>query len=139
MTTPHLLIIEDYKDYRQALRHFLELNHVYADVTEACSGEEGVLLAKKIKPDIVVTDFDLGGINGLQVAREVKKHLPKCKIIMLTIYDPKEIQKKDSQKTVHFYISKSDLYEQLMPVINKILRSSSKNKRTTIKQRRGKI
>jgi hypothetical protein len=53
---------------------------------------------------------------------------------MLSLYDSKEISLKDKPKIVHFYISKSDLYEQLVPVINRILRNSRKNKTTTIKQ-----
>jgi two-component system alkaline phosphatase synthesis response regulator PhoP len=69
MKTPHLLIIEDHKDFRKAVRHFLEAHHVRADMMEACSGEEGVLLARKNKPDIVVTDFALGGIDGLEVSQ----------------------------------------------------------------------
>jgi len=128
MTTPHLLIIEDHKDFRKAVRHFLELHHVRAHMMEACSGEEGVLLARKNKPEIVLTDFALGGINGLEAARQIKKHLPRCSIIMLSVYDPKEIFRRDGHGAIRYFISKRDLYEQLVPVINRIFRDSGKNK-----------
>jgi len=115
------------------VRHFLELHHVRANVLEACSGEEGVLLARKKKPDIVVADFALGGINGLEAALQIKKYFSKCSIIMLTVYEPKEIFRRDRRGVIRFFISKSDLYEQLVPVINRILRDSGTNK-ITIKQ-----
>ena len=121
MLNPSILLIEDHKDYREAVKHFLELHHIQAHLLEASTGEEGVLLARMKKPVIVVTDFGLGGINGLEVARQIKKHLPKCNIIMLTMYDPKEILRKDANGMIKFFINKGDLSEQLVPAIRRIL------------------
>ena len=128
MITPKILIIEDHKDFREALRHFLELNKIQAHIIEASSGEEGVLLARKKKHQIVVIDFALGGINGLETTRQIKKFLPKCSIIMLTLYDPKEIFRRDGHGMIQSFISKSDLYEQLVPAINRILHGCKINK-----------
>ena len=125
------MIIENHKDFREALQHFLESNQIQAHIIEASSGEEGILLARKKKPQIVVVDFALGGINGLDAARQIKKFLPQCKIIMLTVYDQKEILRLDGHGTIKFFISKSDLYKQLVPVINRILNKS--NRRTIIR------
>lgn len=124
MSTPIILIVEDHKEFRQALRHFLQVSRVPADFLEACSGEEGVLLALRKKPDIVVMDFDLGGINGLDAAGQIKKHLPNSSIILLTVYDSKEISNRDGNGAIRFYISKGELYEQLVPALNKILREN---------------
>lgn len=110
------------------MRHYLEVNHIQAHIMEASSGEEGVLLARKKKPQIVVIDFALGGITGLEAARQIKKYLPKCSIILLTIYDPQEIFRRDGDGIIQSFISKSDLYEQLVPVINKILNNSNVDK-----------
>ena len=138
MFTPSILIIEDHKEYREAVRHFLELHHIHAHLIEASTGEEGVLLARKKKPEIAVIDFMLGGIDGLEAARQIKKHLPKCGIIMLTMYEPKEIFCRDGHGTIRFFISKGDLYEQLVPAISRILCASNTNYKTTINKRRTK-
>ncbi len=135
MSIPNILIIEDHKEYREAVCHFLELNHLPVQMIEASSGEEGVLLAREKKPDIVLLDFALGGINGLETARQIKKHLPKCSIIMLTIYDHKEIFRRDSDGAIRFFINKGDLYEQLVPVINRILGDSNKNKKQLLSKK----
>ena len=132
MLTPGILIIEDHKEYREAVRHFLELHNIQAQIKEASSGEEGVLLARSEKPQIVIMDFMLGGIDGLETAKQIKKHLPKCNIIMLTIYDPKEIFQRNGHGAINSFISKGDLYNQLVPAIRKILLNSSKNNKTTI-------
>lgn len=121
MALSRILIVEDHKDFRQAVRHFLELNQVKARLTEACSGEEGVLLAKRLKPKIVIMDFYLRGMNGVEAATKIKEILPKCRVIMLTMLDPKEIAFKEHRHIIHAFVSKSDLYDQLVPAINKVL------------------
>lgn len=131
MLKPCILFIEDHKDFREAVRHFLELHDIQAYLIEAPTGEEGVFLATKKNPEIVVMDFYLGGMDGLEAARQIKKRVPKCNIIMLTMYDPKEIAGKDRKGTIKRFISKGDLYEQLVPVLRRILHDSDVNKKTT--------
>ncbi len=116
-----ILIVEDHKDFRQAVRHFLEVSNIKADLLEASSGEEGILLAKRIKPQIVLMDFWLRGINGMEAASQIKASVPNCSIIMLTMFDIKDIEPLDSQNIIKAFISKSDLCDKLIPSINKIL------------------
>jgi len=54
----NILIVEDHKDFRRAVRHFLEVSNIKAELLEASSGEEGVAIAKKTKPEIEVELFD---------------------------------------------------------------------------------
>ncbi len=137
MLTPNLLIIEDHEGFRKAVRHFLELHRIRVKMMEASSGEEAVLLARKEKPHIVIADFSLGGINGLVASRKIKERLPQCSIVMLTIHDAREIFRRDRQRIISFSISKSDPYEQLVRIINRILRGSHINRRTAIKRGKG--
>jgi DNA-binding NarL/FixJ family response regulator len=118
---PRILIVEDHRDFRQAVVHFLELNKVKAQMMEACSGEEGVLIARKVKPRVVIMDFCLGGINGIEAARQIKKHDPKCNIIMLTMFDAKEIAQVKRNRVIKAFIGKSELFDQLIPAIDKAL------------------
>ena len=120
-----LLIIEDHKDFREAIHRFLELSNIGVHIMEACSGEEGVLIAKKVKPKIVVTDFLLGGINGIETARQIKQDNSECKIIMLTMFDPKEVTHMGGRdKSISTFISKSDIYDELVSAIEKALRNN---------------
>ena len=116
-----ILIVEDHKDFRQAVRHFLEVSNIKVDLLEASSGEEGVLLAKRMKPQIILMDFWLRGINGMEAAAQIKASVPNCSIIMLTMFDIKDIEPLDNQNFIKAFISKSDLCDKLIPSINKIL------------------
>jgi len=116
-----ILIIEDHKDFRQAVHHFLEVSNVKADLLEASSGEEGVSVAHRIKPEIILMDFWLKGINGVEAATQIKAKVPECSIILLTMFDLKDIQPLVSKEIIKEFISKSDLFEKLVPSVNKIL------------------
>jgi DNA-binding NarL/FixJ family response regulator len=121
-----ILIIEDHKDFRQAVRHFLQVSNIKSDVLEASSGEEGVVIAKRTKPEIVLMDFWLRGINGIEAATQIKASVPDCSIILLTMFDLKDVQPLVNKEVIKEFISKSELFEKLVPSINKALNTVSK-------------
>lgn len=118
---PYILIVEDHYDFRQAVRRFLELKKISARMVEASSGEEGVIIAQKVRPKVIIMDFFLRGMNGFEAAHKIKEDNPKCHIIMLTMFDSKEIAQVGRNTAIKFFIDKENLYEQLIPVIDKVL------------------
>src|ERR1039458_3367550 len=122
----NILIVEDHKDFRQAVRHFLEVSHVKANLMEASSGEEGVTIARRSKPEIVLMDFWLRGINGVEAATQIKASQPECTIILLTMFDLKDVQPLVNKEVIDEFISKSDLCDKLLPCINKVLDTAVK-------------
>jgi NarL family two-component system response regulator LiaR len=121
-----ILIVEDHKDFRQAVRHYLEVSQVKADLLEASSGEEGILLAKRNRPEIILMDFWLRGITGVEAATQIKASVPECTIILLTMFDLKDVQPLVNKEIIREFISKSDLFDKLLPSVNKILNSAAK-------------
>ena len=121
-----ILIVEDHKDFRKAVRDYLEMSHVEAILMEASSGEEGILLAKRFRPRIILMDFWLRGINGVDAATQIKASVPECSIILLTMFDLKDVQPLVNKEIIKDFISKSDLFEKLVPSINKILNANVK-------------
>jgi len=117
----NILIIEDHKDFRQAVRHFLEVSNIKADLSEASSGEEGIVIAKKIRPEIILMDFWLKGLNGVETATQIKASVPESSIILLTMFDIKDVQPLVNKDVIKEFISNSDLFEKLVPCLNKIL------------------
>ncbi len=116
-----ILIVEDHKDFRQALRHFLEASHVKADLLEASGAQEGILSAKRNKPEIILMDFWLKGINGVEAAAQIKASVPECSIILLTMFDLKNVPPLVNKEVIKEFIPKSDLSDKLVPSVNKIL------------------
>ena len=119
---PNILIVEDHKDYRQAVKKFLEIQHVTARIREASSGEQGVDMAHRIKPELVIMDYWLGGMNGLEAASQIKADQPATAIIMLTFFNQDEIKSAGIKKYVNAFVNKSDL-DGLTAVVQKLIRS----------------
>ena len=78
-----VFVVEDNEAYRKALVHFLKQKEGI-NVTAFASGEE-CLRNLAAKPDIIIQDFNLQGINGKSVLLKVKKVLPRTEFIFLSI------------------------------------------------------
>jgi DNA-binding response OmpR family regulator len=71
--TIRVLVIDDEEDIRRLVK--IKLSKAGYDVTTANDGEEGVALALKIMPDVVITDIMMPGKDGYQVVKELKGQL----------------------------------------------------------------
>lgn len=82
-----ILIVDDSKDVRQALKDLLALTNDIEVIGEAVDGQEGVKKATELEPDVIIMDEKMPGLNGLETSRIISESALPCKIIMLTNYD----------------------------------------------------
>jgi DNA-binding NarL/FixJ family response regulator len=80
-------IVEDNGRVRASLAKLIELSDGFKCVSEHSSGEEAVAALPKTKPDVVLMDINLPGMNGVECVRQVKPLLPDTQIMMLTVYE----------------------------------------------------
>jgi DNA-binding NarL/FixJ family response regulator len=81
-----ILLADDHHVMRQGLRMLLEAQEDFRVVAEAGDGLEAVKLAECLKPNVLIVDLMMPGLNGLEVARQVSHHSPQTRIIMLSMY-----------------------------------------------------
>jgi NarL family two-component system response regulator LiaR len=85
---PRVLIVDDVDGSRDIVREVLE-SHGIEVVGEADSGELGIRLAVELKPDVILMDIRMKGIDGIEATRRVKRLLPELKVIVLSVFgDP---------------------------------------------------
>ena len=72
-----ILIADDYEAARRAIRRLLEQRSDWEVCGEAADGLGVVLKAVELKPDLVILDLELGMIDGLTVAREISRAMPR--------------------------------------------------------------
>jgi DNA-binding NarL/FixJ family response regulator len=116
-----ILIVEDHKGIRSSLRQWLST--VFQDfmIRDASTGEDAVELCKEIKPDVIVMDIKLPGINGILATKQIKKMFPDTKVIILTVYDIPAFQSEASAAGASAFISKNNMYKELVPTIQRLM------------------
>jgi two-component system response regulator NreC len=82
----NIMLADDHPIVRQGLRALLESEQNFQLVGEAGDGLEAVRLAIRLRPDVLITDVMMPGLNGLEVTRQVTKSLPQTKVIILSMY-----------------------------------------------------
>src|ERR1700690_2631557 len=79
-----LLLIDDEEDVRYSFQRIFDSLEV--EFTTASSGEEGLRVIPKFKPDLVLMDVRMGGMNGLETLRRIRATNPKLLVILMTAY-----------------------------------------------------
>src|SRR5512147_1821588 len=79
-----LLLIDDEADVQYSFRRIFDSPEI--ELTTASSGEEGLKLIPKIKPDLVIMDIRMGGISGLETLRRLRQLDSKLPVILMTAY-----------------------------------------------------
>jgi len=82
-----ILLAEDHKIVREGTRQLLEQTPELTVIGEAADGEEAVRLAAELRPDVVVMDVRLPGLNGIKATRAIKEQNPDMPILILSAYD----------------------------------------------------
>ena len=86
MTIATVVLVDDHTVVRQGLRALLEAEGDLRIVGEAEDGLQAVELAKRLKPDVMVLDLVMPGLNGLEVARQCVQQTPKPCIVVLSMH-----------------------------------------------------
>lgn len=85
-----LIIVEDYKLTRFGLKATLNDFQGIEVVAEAENAEEGLKLIERLKPDVILMDLGLPGMNGIEATQKIKELSPNSKVIILTSHEREE-------------------------------------------------
>ena len=81
-----ILVVDDSPDVRHVVRTFLERDATFKVCGEAGDGPEAIKKAELLTPDLVLLDFLMPGMNGIDVANVLRQLLPKTKIAIFSNY-----------------------------------------------------
>ena len=115
-----ILIADDHELMRKMLCRLFEREEGYHLCAEAANGKEAIELALKHRPELIILDFAMPIMNGLDAARELKKLFPNVPIILFTQYSDFGNALADDRKNVDCIVSKTNV-AQLMEQVRSLL------------------
>src|SRR5712691_4103055 len=82
-----VLLVDDHKIMRDGIRAILSRGNEFRVVGEAENGTDAVQFVRRLRPDLVLMDIGLPGLNGVETTAEILRHHPDCKVVILSMYD----------------------------------------------------
>jgi DNA-binding NarL/FixJ family response regulator len=90
MSPVRLLVADDHAAFRSGLRALLETVDEVQLAGEAATGDEAVLLALRLQPDVVLMDLNMPGRDGISATRAIAEAAPHIAVLVLTMYDEQD-------------------------------------------------
>jgi len=116
-----VLIADDYPPLRKAVRSWLEKRPDLEVCAQLGDGRQAVDVAVAVRPDLLVLDFQMPGLNGVEVAGIVKKRIPASKVILFTMHARELGQSILSVAGIDRVLSKTNGISELLPTVESLL------------------
>jgi two-component system, NarL family, invasion response regulator UvrY len=115
-----LLIVDDHAMIRTAFSSALAKHSDMNVIGDAATGEDGVKLARDLKPDVILMDVNLPGISGLEAASRILQQSPKSKLIAVTALEDSPFPRKFLEIGASGFVTKACPLEELVQAIRTV-------------------
>ena len=119
--TFRVLLVDDYKPWRAFVASMIQEQADLQIIGEATDGAEAVRIAQLLQPDLILLDIGLPNLNGVEVARRIRRFLPNAKILFCTDNRSPEIAEAALGTGAEGYVVKSDAASDLLPAVTSVL------------------
>ncbi len=117
-----VLVVEDYEPFQRFVASILQKQPELQIICYVSDGLEAVQKAEELRPDLILLDIGLPSLNGIEVARQIRKFSPKSKILFLSQESSAEMVQGALGTGAQGYILKSDAKRELLEGVNVVLR-----------------
>ena len=121
MTAARILVVDDHDIVRQGVCALITSQPGWEICGEARSGREALRLAEELNPDVIIMDLLMPDLNGLDAARQIKKHLPSVGNPVLSGHEDSELIQSVFDAGIRAYIFKSQARTHLVPAVAALL------------------
>jgi DNA-binding NarL/FixJ family response regulator len=111
------LIVDDDASFRRRVKEILACEPDIEVVGEAADGQEAILKARELRPDLVLMDVRMPGMSGVHATRQLKGEMPGLKVIILAVFDLQEYREAAMASGASGYVIKKFLLKELLPAI----------------------
>jgi two-component system response regulator NreC len=112
-----IVLADDHHVVRQSFRLLLDAEPDFHVLGEAASGLETIELVERLRPDVLVVDIMMPELNGVEVARRIKKQFPKTVIVVLSMHENEAYVVEALRAGVSAYVLKKSTAQELVYAI----------------------
>lgn len=116
--TRRVLTADDHDVVRRGVRALLETRSNLHIVAEATKGREALEEARSTRPDIVILDYSLPEMNGLDLTLSIKREMPRVEVMIYTMHDREELVLEVLRAGARAYVLKSDTERHLLAAVD---------------------
>jgi DNA-binding NarL/FixJ family response regulator len=120
-----VMIADDHKMFRQGLRMLFEMEPDIKIVGEARDGIEAEQLAESLRPDVILMDINMPGLDGMEATRRILKTRPDAAIIILTMFREDEHVFQAIRAGAHGYVLKDADSNEVMKAVRAVAAGES--------------
>lgn len=124
MKTVSILVADDHEILRRGVCSLLETQDNWK-ILQAGDGHEAVLKTMTFRPDAVIMDIKMHGLNGLEAASQLRKELPNMPVILLSAYSMDEFIDRALATGVRGYVLKTDAERELISAVQAVLQGKT--------------
>lgn len=120
-----VLIVDDHETVGMGVSAFLSTQEDLHVAGEAANGEEGVKLALQLKPDVILMDLVMDGMDGIEATKQIKANWPQAKIVVVTSFVDSDKLRPVLEAGATSYVLKTSSAMQIAEAIRKTYNGES--------------
>jgi len=117
-----ILVIDDHPLFREGIKRIIENTSKYELVGEAGTGRQGLQMAKKLKPDLVLVDMSLPDQSGIELTRDILNFSSEIRILIVSMHSKVDYIVKAFQAGATGYLVKESAADMLLEGIDCVLK-----------------
>jgi DNA-binding NarL/FixJ family response regulator len=125
MDVIRVLLVDDQEIIRRGLSTILRYATEIEVVGRAADGQEALVMARELRPDVVLMDVKMPRLGGIPATRRISEELPHTRVIILTTYDTDDLVFEGIKAGAKGYMLKDSSSETLLEAIRGVMRDES--------------
>lgn len=120
-----VLVVDDHAFIRRGVQSILHAFPEWELCGEADNGADAVRLTEALKPEVIIMDISMPGLNGIEATRTIHKNHPETKVILLTLHDNDELVRTAFRAGARGYLLKIDAENELVQALREVVKEGA--------------